>query len=67
MKRSELSPKQILSVPCPVCGAAAGERCVLNSGLPRFESHADRKFAAIEFIEKDSANSLSLFVSVQYF
>jgi len=52
MKKSELTPKQISSVPCPTCGVSSGERCVLHSGLPRSESHVDRKFAAIEAIEK---------------
>jgi hypothetical protein len=51
MKKSELTPKQISSVPCPTCGVSSGECCVLHSGLPRSESHVDRKFAAIEAIE----------------
>jgi hypothetical protein len=29
MKKSELTPKQSSSVPCPTCGVAAGKRCVL--------------------------------------
>jgi hypothetical protein len=52
MKKSELTPKQISSIPCPTCGAAVRDRCVLNSGAPRSESHVDRKFAAIEAIER---------------
>jgi len=51
MKKRELTPKQLTSVPCPTCGAAAGERCVLNSGAPRAEPHVDRKFAAAKVIE----------------
>ena len=31
---------------CPICGAAPGEKCVLNSGQPRFESHMERKWIA---------------------
>lgn len=54
MKKKELTPKQIAYVSCPTCGAAIGERCVLNSGGLRFEPHVDRKFAAIEAIEKES-------------
>jgi hypothetical protein len=54
MKKSELTAEQVSSVSCPTCGAAAGEGCVLHSGGPRSEAHADRKFAAIEAIEKKS-------------
>ena len=52
MKKKELTPKQLSSVPCPTCGVAAGERCVLHSGAPRSEPHVDRKFAAAEAAEK---------------
>jgi hypothetical protein len=52
MKRSELTNKQKLSVPCPVCAAAVGERCQLYSGLGlRKEAHTERKFYAIEALE----------------
>ena len=54
MKKKELTPEQVSSVPCSTCGVAAGERCVLHSGAPRSESHVDRKFAALEAIEKKS-------------
>ena len=52
MKKMELTPKQLSSVPCPTCGVAAGKRCVLLSGAPRSEPHVDRKFAATEAIER---------------
>jgi hypothetical protein len=52
MKKKELTPEQLLSVPCPTCGAAAGQSCVLLSGGQRSESHVDRKLAAIEAIKK---------------
>jgi hypothetical protein len=52
MKKKELTPKQLSSVPCPTCGVAAGRRCVLHSGAPRSEPQIDRKFAATEAIEK---------------
>jgi hypothetical protein len=52
MKKKELTPKQLSSVPCPTCAAAAGKRCVMNSGLLRSSPHVDRKFSAIEAIEK---------------
>jgi hypothetical protein len=50
MKKKELTPKQISSVPCPTCGSAAGERCVLQSGGLRSEPHVERKFLAIDAI-----------------
>jgi hypothetical protein len=52
MKIKELTRKQQASIRCPTCGAAAGERCVLNSGGLRFESHPDRKILAAEAVEK---------------
>ena len=52
MKKRELTPKQILSVPCPTCGSAAQKRCVLHSGALRLEPHVERKFSAIDAIAK---------------
>jgi hypothetical protein len=52
VKKSELTPKQLSSVPCPTCGVAAGKRCVLHSGGLRLEPHVDRKLSAIEAIER---------------
>jgi len=51
MKRKELTPEQLSSVPCPTCGVGVGEGCVLHSGALRSEPHVDRKFAAAEAIE----------------
>jgi hypothetical protein len=51
VKTKELTPKQILSVPCSTCGAAVGEVCELHTGAPRTEPHRDRKLAAAETIE----------------
>ena len=53
MKKSELTPKQVSSVPCPVCGVSVGKRCVLNIGTPRSAPHVERKFSAIETIERN--------------
>jgi hypothetical protein len=39
------------AVPCPICGVAAGERCLLHSGGLRNEPHLDRKLSAIEAVE----------------
>jgi hypothetical protein len=52
MKRSELTNKQKLSVPCPVCTAAIGEQCKMYFGLGRSnEPHAERKYQAVQAIE----------------
>ena len=51
MRVSDLTAKQLISVPCPTCGVAPGKRCVLHSGAPRSEPHVDRKFSAAEAIE----------------
>ena len=54
MKRSELTNRQKLSVPCPICAAATGERYQMYSGLgQRNEAHTERKFYAVEAIEHD--------------
>jgi hypothetical protein len=53
MKLKEITPKQSSSVSCPTCGVAAGERCILLSGVRRFESHTDRKLFAAEAMEKE--------------
>ena len=51
VKAKELTLKQILSVPCPVCGATVGERCALHSGALRTEAHRDRKLNAADAVE----------------
>jgi hypothetical protein len=42
----ELSPKQALAIRCPTCGAAPAEKCVINTGQPRTESHRNRRLIA---------------------
>lgn len=54
VKKSDLTPEQVSSVPCPSCGAVAGEPCVLLSGAPRSEPHVERKYSAIEAAERKS-------------
>jgi hypothetical protein len=51
MKMKDLTPKLVLSVPCPTCGVDSGQRCLLHAGGLRSEPHVDRKLAAIEAIE----------------
>ena len=43
MKTTELTPKQILSVPGTTCGAAIEEPYELYTGALRTEPHRDRK------------------------
>jgi hypothetical protein len=52
VKTKELTPKQVLSVPCTTCGAAVGEVCELHTGAPRTEPHRDRKLSAAEAVEE---------------
>jgi hypothetical protein len=52
VKIKELSPKQLLSVPCPTCGAAIGEGCELHTGALRTEPHRDRKLSAADAVER---------------
>ena len=73
VKTKELTRKQILSVPCPTCGAAIEEMCELHTGAPRTEPHRDRKLSAAEAVETNPANDnirhsriLVLDESVQY-
>lgn len=56
VKTKELTPKQILSVPCPTCGAATQEPCELHMGVLRTEPHRDRKLSAAEAVETKPAN-----------
>jgi hypothetical protein len=51
MKTKDLTLKQILSVPCPTCGAATKEACELHTGARRTEPHRDRKLSAAEAVE----------------
>jgi hypothetical protein len=53
----ELTLKQMSSVACPRCGAAAGKRCVLIAGGIRNEPHTDRKLSAAEAMEEKVAKT----------
>jgi hypothetical protein len=44
--REYLKLEQIHAVPCPTCGAKAGEKCELNSGQARTAPHRDRRLNA---------------------
>jgi hypothetical protein len=56
VKTKELTPKQILSVTCPTCGASTQEPCELHTGDLRTEPHRDRKLSAAEAMETKPAN-----------
>jgi hypothetical protein len=43
-----VTEKEALAVRCPTCGAKPGEKCELSTGLPRTDSHRDRRLAALE-------------------
>jgi hypothetical protein len=51
MRMSDLTEEQLFSVPCPTCGVAPGEPCLLHSGAPRSAPHVDRKLSAAEAVE----------------
>ena len=55
VKTKELTLKQILSVPCPTCGAAIEEACELHTGALRTEPHRDRKLSAAETVERSQS------------
>jgi len=44
--RMKITEKQAQSVRCPTCGAKPGEKCELSTGLPRTDSHRDRRLIA---------------------
>jgi len=54
MKVRNLTPKQLLSVPCPTCGVAIGARCLLHSGALRSEPHVDMTLAAADAVEQNN-------------
>jgi hypothetical protein len=47
MDRNQLE-KLSLTVPCPTCGAAAGQKCELNTGKARTTPHRDRRLNAAD-------------------
>jgi len=46
--KKELSPKKILAVRCPTCGAKPREKCELSTGQPRTDPHRDRRLNAAD-------------------
>jgi hypothetical protein len=61
MKKSDLTAKQKLLVPCPICSAGAGEHCKMYSGFGRRnEAHAERKYFAMQTIEHDYGGGMQI-------
>jgi hypothetical protein len=48
MKKKDFDKNQSLTVPCPTCDAAPGEKCTLCTGKPRTKSHLDRRLLAAD-------------------
>ena len=57
MKKKDLTLKLVLTVPCPTCGVAPGQRCVLYSGAQRTGPHVNRKLSAAGAIEVEKKSS----------
>jgi hypothetical protein len=55
VKTNALTPKQILAVPCPTCGAYANKPCELVAGQRRTQPHRARRWAA-----SDQRNSVEM-------
>jgi hypothetical protein len=51
----KLTPRQILSVRCPICLASPREQCKLSTGKPCLKTHLDRRL----FAEKMSCSESS--------
>jgi hypothetical protein len=58
VKSKELTPKQLISVPCKTCGAAIEEPCELHTGALRSEPHRDRKLSAADAVEIKSRQTI---------
>ena len=43
-----LTPRQILSVRCPVCLALPKQKCTLSTGKPCLKTHQDRRLLAAQ-------------------
>jgi hypothetical protein len=54
MKTKELTAKQILSVPCPRCGAVTLDACEPHTGALRTLAQRDRKLSAAEAVRPSS-------------
>jgi hypothetical protein len=46
--KKKVSPKEVLAVRCPTCGAAPGQKCELSTGQPRTTPHRDRRLISAD-------------------
>jgi hypothetical protein len=46
-----------LNFTCPICAAAPDEKCELNSGTPRFESHTERMDIAKDYLDRQKQSA----------
>ena len=59
MKTSALTPKDILAIRCPTCGAASGKLCELGGGGLRSTPHRDRELSAGDVVKGGTAKKTS--------
>ena len=50
----KLTPRQILSVRCPVCLALPREKCTLSTGKPCLKTHQDRQLFAAKMMRSEN-------------
>ncbi len=48
MKTKRTTPRKLIAVRCPTCGASPGEKCELTTGEPRTNPHRDRRLIAAD-------------------
>jgi hypothetical protein len=60
VETGQLSPRRIMSVPCPVCRAKPKEKCTLTTGHPSNKTHVDRALAAAKAPPPESAGHAAL-------
>jgi hypothetical protein len=59
--KAEMAAKdKSLNFACPICGAQPQEKCELNSGTPRFESHRERRDTAKAESLRDKARAAKI-------
>jgi hypothetical protein len=60
VKTAQLSLKQILSVPCPVCRAKPKEQCTFTTGHPSVKTHIKRALASTKASRSGSSGQAAL-------
>lgn len=56
----KLSPRQVLSVRCPVCLALPREQCKLSTGKPCLKTHQDRRLFAAKMALSENFGQTAL-------